>query len=162
MLTFAPCSTRFETYVYQGLLDIHCLEKDNLTELEEADDFKFQIKNWLQQVSNQPASLIIIALKDDQAVGFIMGMVEPQTNQFSRYKLHGLIQALYVNPNHRRQGIGQQLVEQLEMAFIEHRVPYCDLSYHPKNITARKFWKKLGFIPAQIISRKFLHSGSFL
>lgn len=156
MITFTEYSDKFKHFVVQGLLDIHRIEKDTRTDLKVSDDFDFQIEQWLQNVIQQPASLIILASKNSQPVGFIMGMVEPQNNSFSQYNLHGLIQAIFVPKANRRQHIGQQLVDEMLSSFNEHCIAYCDLSYHPQNAVAMKFWERQGFIPAQIISRKFL------
>ena len=158
MITFTEYSNKYQHFVYQGLLDIHRIEKDGLTDLKISDDFDFQIEQWLNTISQQPSSLIIIAIQNNLPVGFIMGMVEPQINKFSQYNLHGLIQALFVSEQNRKQSVGHKLVLEMLSSFNEHSIPYCDLSYHPQNTIAEKFWVKQGFIPAQIISRKFLRA----
>jgi len=145
-----------QSFVLNGLMAINTLEKDAETELTVSAEFKTELLLWLDSISNQPASLIIIAVEKAQPIGFILGMVEPQNNNFSIYPLHGLIQAIFVIEGFRRKHIGSALIKEIITAFAEHHVPYCDLSYHPKNSIAKDFWCENGFIPAQITSRKFL------
>ncbi len=143
-------------FVSEGLCAIETLEKNPLTSLATVDNFAETISGYLSKISQQPATLIIIAEKNNQPCGFAIGIVEPQSNPFTSFNMRALIQAVWVKPDCCRKGIGKSLVEELLASFSEFEVPYCDLAYHPNNKTAQKFWENLGFTNAQITARKFL------
>ncbi len=145
-------------FISEGLIAIEVLERDKQTSLTLSDNFQQQISQWVEIVNSIPSNLIIIAEIDAKPCGFVIGIVEPQQNQFTAYKIHGLIQALWVTPENRQQGIGEMLVKEVLSAFAEFNVPYCDIAYHPNNKPAQKFWEKIGFIQAQATSRKFLQT----
>ncbi len=155
-LNFREYQTDDIQFVADGLNAIEKIEKEKITSLNLTEDFSHQLKLWIETISKQPATLIIIAEKENAAVGFVIAMVQPQANHFTNYNHHGVIQAIWVDPKVSHQGIGTQLVSQVLDSFAEFKIAYCDISYHPKNSVAKSFWKKLGFIDAQVTARKFL------
>jgi len=146
------------TFVSNGLCQIEKVERDESTSLKISEDFKSKISIWVEQIDSTPSNLIIIAEKSHQICGFIIALVEIQPNQFTQYNTHGLIQAIWVEPEQRKNGLGEALVKQALDSFAEFKIPYCDIAYHPDNKAAKQFWKKMGFNQSQTTARKFLGS----
>jgi len=143
-------------FLLQGVEQIQILEKDNKTDLKLSTNFNQEIEKWLLDLIEMPAGLVIILNVSGEDCGFIIGLVEPQHNNFSDYSMHGIIQALFIKDEYRRKKMGSLLVNELISSFKEHQIQYCDISYHPQNQIAKQFWSQLGFIDAQIIARKML------
>jgi len=145
-----------KSFVIAGLCEIEKLERDQTTSLIVADDFPQKIALWVDNIDASPSNLIIILEKHAKACGFIIAIVESQPNHFTQFNMHGLIQALWIDPSQRNKGLAAALVKQALDSFAEYKIPYCDIAYHPQNQPAKKFWAKMGFTNAQITSRKFL------
>jgi ribosomal protein S18 acetylase RimI-like enzyme len=143
-------------FVSDALYELEKIERDAITSLKIDDDFNQKISLWITQLHSTPSNLIIMAEINQQVCGFIIAIVEVQNNQFTQYKTHGLIQAIWVEPGQRQKGIGKALVKQALDSFAEFRIPYCDIAFHPDNKTAKTFWEKMGFNKAQVTARKFL------
>lgn len=143
-------------FILEGLADIQSNERDSETDLELSESFLDELKTWVINLFDTPSSLIIVMENQQLPIGFVIGMVEPQHNPFSNYNYHGIIQAIYVCEQYRLKGFATQLVNEIMDSFQEHLIPYVEISYHPINKRAQKFWKKMGFANAQVIARKFL------
>lgn len=57
---------------------------------------------------------LIVAVEDDEVVGFALAGFGPNDELSGLDYAHGVICAVIVHPNHRRKGIGRELVLQLE------------------------------------------------
>jgi len=58
---------------------------------------------------------------------------------------YGFVDTLIVREDHRRQGLGRRLVEDLLAWFKEKGARTVELSMASKNIAGEKFWSALGF-----------------
>ncbi|PIP79932.1 MAG: hypothetical protein COW84_07900 [Gammaproteobacteria bacterium CG22_combo_CG10-13_8_21_14_all_40_8] len=140
--------------VIKGLLAIDETERLSGNSLPKPANFKNDLEKWLQDITNTPSSLIIIAEKSHTYCGFVLGMIEFQPQNITDIAFKGIIQAIWIEPEYRRTGIATLLVNEMMAAFAEHQIPFCDVSYEPNNINALKFWQSLGFIPTQVHTRK--------
>ncbi len=80
----------------------------------------------------------LVAERDGQIVGTLMGTVDPrEEGQVHLFRL-------YIHPDHFRQGIGKQLWQ----AYVRHLAPgvkQVDLEVEPQNARAIQFYTRLGF-----------------
>jgi ribosomal protein S18 acetylase RimI-like enzyme len=95
-----------------------------------------------------------VAEVDGEAAGMLMGEAEWLPNPMSLWQKRAVIQAVWVEPEHRRQGIAKRLVATFEEALAPYNIPYCDMAYAPGNEAAQRFWERLGFRAAEIHGRK--------
>lgn len=90
-------------------------------------------------------SLVIVAEQDNNIVGFAYGQILRRTE----YKPNkaGIIGMIFVLENHRRHGIGTQLIHELCKYFEAENVSHISLRYVLGNKEAEAFWQHLGFTP---------------
>ena len=131
---------------------------DKNTELPLADDIEQLIEDWLMNLITDNNSLIIIA--SDEAtnpplnLGFIVGLLQLQPNNFTQFNMHGVIQMLWVDPKQRKKNLASQLLIHMEDTFKNLKVPYCDIQYSDTNKEAEAFWDKAGYTKVSHSCRK--------
>lgn len=86
-----------------------------------------------------------IAKDDGLIVGFIIWKIEKEEPIYVRKK-KGLVIALFVDQNHRRKGIAQDLFQKLSSWFTKNKISDVEIYVHSKNPHAIKTWGKLGFL----------------
>jgi len=85
-------------------------------------------------------SISLIARENGEITGFIVGIVYPDRKTFS-----GHILTIDVSPSHRRRGIGQRLLEEMESIFIQRSVQVCLLEVREDNAAAISLYHKLRY-----------------
>lgn len=101
---------------------------------------RVKLDNWV----------VLVAEKDKEIVGFIMGLVRyPDYNQCH---IIGTCEAMYVKPEHRKQGIHNELIDTIIAEARKKGATQFELigTYASHLI---KFWDNLGFEPVQTIYR---------
>jgi ribosomal-protein-alanine acetyltransferase len=86
-------------------------------------------------------SVSLVAKVNSEIVGFIISVVILERNAFV-----GHILTIEVLPQHRRKGIAQQLLLEIEKILKEKGVKACRLEVRENNITALKLYQKLGYL----------------
>lgn len=85
---------------------------------------------------NNPLSLWLVALDGETVVGYVGSQsVMGETDMMN----------LAVSPDYRRQGIGEQLVEELIRQLQEQQNRCLSLEVRSSNLPARKLYEKMGF-----------------
>ena len=88
------------------------------------------------------ADRTVLALDGERVVGFVRALCDGVSN--------GYISMLAVAPDHRRQGVGRELVRRLMAADEDDGVTWVLRAGRD----SRGFWEKLGFAPSQIAMEK--------
>lgn len=94
-------------------------------------------EEYLKKVSQDHARDILIAESDGQIVGYILGYIKSDRS--------GSIKILAVDPDYRRQGIGQKLIN---AALEKMKKSGCEevfLKLRTNNSTADNFYQEIGF-----------------
>jgi GNAT superfamily N-acetyltransferase len=86
-----------------------------------------------------------VAEHDGAPVAYIHGVVEHRTHLTPAAV--GLLNGIYVDPPHRRQGTATALVATLLRRFQEHGATEVNLRYIIGNPEGEKFWNRLGLTP---------------
>ena len=105
-----------------------------------------QLKGQLAGRLAAPGSCVLVAEHpQDGVIGAIYGRIV--TN--SRYTpgRSGTVDQAFVEPAHRRQGVGMQLVAGLCGFFAEEGIEDLSLRYVAGNVEAAGFWAALGLTP---------------
>lgn len=97
---------------------------------------------------------VFVAEEKGVIVGFIQGVIiEHKKGDDKIYDLshnpskEGWIGLLYVEPSHRKLGIGQRLLEKMKDYFVDQECTSVRLLVLSDNTNAVDFYKKSGFIP---------------
>lgn len=146
-------------YVHRAALALDRLERNPDSEfaLKTRRDFPDMLQVWLTNLLADPQALALIAENcEGVSVGFILGFVQPQTNPFTVYAQHAIIQLVWVENDFRRHGIAGLLVETMETCFRELGIPYCEIQYTTQNPAAEGFWSARGYRQDHVTCRKFL------
>ena len=126
-------------------------------ELELADDIEEQLRKWLDALLKSESALFILAETEAGVpMGCILGLVEFNMNPFTVHTTHGVIQLVWVEPQHRKDGLASQLLQYMETTFKELNIDYMEISYADGNKEAEAFWNKQGYRSISHKSRKYL------
>ena len=89
------------------------------------------------------AELFLVAEADRRILGTVMGGYEGH---------RGWINYLGVSPEHRRGGLGHQLVSTLEALLIERGCPKVNLQVRSTNSEVIEYYEKLGYVQDKAVS----------
>jgi ribosomal-protein-alanine N-acetyltransferase len=109
-------------------IETECFEKEAFT--------KQQIAHLLTDYN----SVSLVAKINSEIVGFIIGMIYLERNS-----LTGHILTIDISPIHRRRGIAQKLLQEIEKIFREKGVKACRLEVREGNIAALRLYRKFGY-----------------
>lgn len=104
----------------------------------------FRVNNYYTEIYNKDYNLLICAKNNDIIVGFIYGFLKEQVGQLL-YENVGLIDALYVRDNYRKQGIATNLINEFYKWCDLKDIKYIEIGSFVENKDAYKLYKKLGF-----------------
>ena len=97
-------------------------------------------KESFKKFLSQPCLYQVGAFIDNELVGlaslFVIHKIEYST---------GMIEGVVVDESHRRQGVGQAMMQALIEKAKELNLVHLDLTSNPTRVAANKFYKKLGF-----------------
>jgi ribosomal-protein-alanine N-acetyltransferase len=114
---------------------------DRLYEIEmkcfETEAFTKQQIAYLLTDSN---SVILVPRVKGKIVGFIIGKT-----YMDKKPTTGQILTIDVSPKHRRKGIGQGLLQEIEKTFKDKGIRMCYLEARENNIVALSLYQKFGY-----------------
>jgi ribosomal-protein-alanine N-acetyltransferase len=85
-------------------------------------------------------SVSFMAKENEEIVGFIVAMIYPDGKNINSHIL-----TIDVSPSHRRRGVGQMLLQEMEKIFIQKGVKVCLLEVKEDNMAAISLYHKLGY-----------------
>jgi ribosomal-protein-alanine acetyltransferase len=125
-LAIEDASIRHLDRLYE--IEMECFEKEAFT--------KQQIAYLLTDYN----SISLVAKVNDKIVGFIIGKINVE-----RKSLVGHILTIDVSHRHRRKGIAQKLLQEIEKIFREKGIKVCYLEVREDNIAALNLYQKSGY-----------------
>ncbi len=99
---------------------------------------------FLREMIGSSDACVMVGVEGDRPVSFALGRIHVLPLSFRKQR-RGWIQDVFTLPEHRRQGIGRQVVEALLGWFRDHRVTLVELTVAVRNPDAVRFWERLGF-----------------
>jgi len=97
-------------------------------------------KRQIVQLLTDYNSVGLVARENDRILGFIIAMIYVDRNALS-----GHILTIDVSPAHRRKGIGQMLLQEIEKIFKTKGVKTSHLEVREDNVAAISLYTKLGY-----------------
>jgi GNAT superfamily N-acetyltransferase len=105
-------------------------------------------RHYFSQVFDEDAALGIVAEIDEVAVAYLVGrMREPAATRPIRV---AVLEAMYVQPAHRRRGIGAALVSEFRGWAHQMRADRLSVTAYAANVDAIRFYEREGFTPRSL------------
>lgn len=101
------------------------------------------VREFIRQRLELQDSVILLAVNDDQPVGFVQ--LYPLFSSVSMRRIW-ILNDLFVHPEARRQGVGRFLLEQARQFGIDHNALRLQLSTEISNTSAQALYESLGWI----------------
>jgi GNAT superfamily N-acetyltransferase len=112
-------------------------------------------EKWLKSAQNTSGKfgIVVVAKEGDRAVGFAHGMLKFLPDYLGGLAV-GTITHIFIDEHARMQGLGRELVNELEEWFGTKNVHSVELQVITGNMAAKEFWNKLGYMEELLQYRK--------
>jgi GNAT superfamily N-acetyltransferase len=120
--------------------------------------FETAMAEWLMTRFEQSSSIGYIAEQDGMFAGFLIGRIGdwesvPPVIESRRI---GIIDAVYVNEESRRHGIGSQLIQRAIQTMQDANVVAIETIYDAWNDESARTWRRAGFAPWMVHAYRML------
>jgi len=105
--------------------------------------------SWLGSQLEAPDVVVLVAERNGQVLGYAYGGIEGPDYMSLRGRA-GALYDILVDPEHRREGLGRQLLESAIEALEANGAPRVVLSTATQNLPARRLFERAGFRPTMI------------
>ena len=120
---------------------------DEMAELEERVAVRPEAEilwaKWAGARLRDEYSCILVAEVEGEVVGYLLGYVDEAQPIYQRRR-HALISDLYIDPDHRHEGLATKLVEEAFSFFRGKEIDHARVNVLKANAPARAFWEKRG------------------
>lgn len=99
---------------------------------------------------------LLVARVDDEIEGFVMFSIESGT--YDQDVTRGLVENLFVVPDHRDAGVGAELLAAAEAALADRGADVVALEVLAGNEEARRFYREQGYDPHRVEMEKAVES----
>ena len=93
---------------------------------------------------------LALCMSEENIVGFLYGRIDQPDDKGYKRIGHGYIMEFYVLPDHRRKGVGKNMLTFLESYFAEKGAHQLYLTADP--VTGKPFWEAMGYSATGMIS----------
>jgi len=100
-------------------------------------------KDFKEDLDNKDR-LYLLLKENAIIIGFIDARISKRPDDYV-VKETGHIESVYIKPEHRKKGYGKLLIDKAMNWFKEKEVKRFTLGTYPSDISAKKFWEKMGF-----------------
>lgn len=119
------------------------------------ESFAANWMSWFEIQVGQQTGLVLFG-ENPEPVGFIAAYVSPPIFGSETFPLVGVIGLWWVDAQHRRSGIGRELLDQAEAWLRENGMKYVETHYMTSARSAEALWKHAGYTPYFVAARKSL------
>ena len=121
-------------------------------------DAETAMKQWLNVRFRQPCSMGIVAGGGDTVAGFLIGRIDDWESvpPLIEPRRIGIIDAVYVSEEFRRQGIGGSLIQHAIQKMKDADAIAVETIYDAWNDAATQAWHRAGFAPWMVHAYKML------
>ena len=104
---------------------------------------------WLAERARDPRSVFLVAMIDERPIAFLIGVVERAAPIYQPAS-YGVIRDLWVDKNHRHEGVGASLMHTAIERFKALGIEQIRLETAMPNESARSFFASCGFRPSAV------------
>jgi len=117
-----------------------------------------EMKQWLNSRFRQTQSLGLIAEVDHDIAGFLIGRIDDWESipPLIESRRIGIIDALYVSENFRRQGTGRLLIDTAIEKMRASKAVAVETIYDAWNDASARAWHRAGFAPWMVHAYRML------
>ena len=103
----------------------------------------FEVKNMYENYINDLTKCLLVAEDNNIIVGYIYGKIIE--NDESSNNNTALLDALYIDPDYRKKGIGNALIDAFKKWSINNSIEKLLVNVWSSNTSAQKLYEKNGF-----------------
>ena len=134
---------------------IHGLARELAETVGDEPPTEEAIRARLEELLDEPRARVLVAENEAGIVGGASFWIKPDL-------AHGdtviEVPMLVVAEGHRRAGVGKLLMEEVRNVASDNDASQIELVATPANVTAREFYRSLGFVEADVVSLEFVGS----
>lgn len=105
---------------------------------------------WLMHRVDDPMSIFLVAEEGGAVVGYLVATPASDMGIY-RYREHGFIHDVYIDPSHRGRGLGRAMVEEAVRRFTAAGITQLRLETAAPNEEARRLFRAFGFHEASVL-----------
>jgi GNAT superfamily N-acetyltransferase len=107
------------------------------------------LREWLHSRLREPSTIGFVAEKDGTYAGFLIGRIDEWESSppVLEPRKMGIIDAVYVDEQFRRTGIGARLVHHAIQVMHERNAVAVETTYEAWSDASAALWRKAGFAP---------------
>jgi GNAT superfamily N-acetyltransferase len=134
---------------------IHGLARELAETVGDEPPTEEAIRARLEELLDEPRARVLVAENEAGIVGGVSFWIKPDL-------AHGdtviEVPMLVVAEDHRRAGVGKLLMEEVRNVASDNGASQIELVATRANVTAREFYRSLGFVEADVVSLEFVGS----
>jgi ribosomal protein S18 acetylase RimI-like enzyme len=135
--------------------DIQRLALELAETVGDAPPVEEAVRKRLEELLETPRSRVLVVENGRGVVGAVSFWIKPDL-------AHGdtvvEVPMLVVAEDHRRNGVGRILMEEVRTIASEHGASLIELVATSSNVVAREFYRSLGFVEADVVALEFVGS----
>ena len=135
--------------------DIQRLALELAETVGDAPPVEEAVRKRLEELLETPRSRVLVVDDGRGVVGAVSFWIKPDL-------AHGdtivEVPMLVVSEDHRRNGVGRLLMEEVRAIASEHGASLIELVATSANVVAREFYNSLGFVEADVVALEFVGS----
>jgi GNAT superfamily N-acetyltransferase len=135
--------------------EIHDLARELAETVGDSPSAEEAIRARLEELLDEPRARVLVAENEAGIVGGASFWIKPDL-------AHGdtvvEVAMLVVAEDHRRAGVGKLLMEEVRNIASDNGASQIELVATRANVTAREFYRSLGFVEADVVSLEFVGS----
>jgi ribosomal protein S18 acetylase RimI-like enzyme len=135
--------------------DIQMLARELAETVGDAPPVEEAVRKRLEELLETPRSWVLVVENGRGVVGAVCFWIKPDL-------AHGdtvvEVPMLVVAEDHRRNGVGRLLMEEVRSIASENGASLIELVTTTANVAAREFYRSLGFVEADVVALEFVGS----
>jgi ribosomal protein S18 acetylase RimI-like enzyme len=135
--------------------DIQMLARELAETVGDAPPVEEAVRKRLEELLETPRSRVLVVENGRGVVGAVCFWIKPDL-------AHGdtivEVPMLVVAEDHRRNGVGRLLMEEVRSIASENGASLIELVTTTANVAAREFYRSLGFVEADVVALEFVGS----
>jgi ribosomal protein S18 acetylase RimI-like enzyme len=134
---------------------IHGLARELAETVGDEPPTEEAVRARLEELLDEPRARVLVAESEAGIVGGVSFWIKPDL-------AHGdtvvEVPMLVVAEDHRRTGVGKLLMEEVRNVASDNGASQIELVATRSNVTAREFYRSLGFVEAEVVSLEYVGS----